>query len=44
MTLFTWLTLLGMDRFKVQRFERYEAGLLGGLFGLLGVLVVVLEH
>ena len=44
MTLFTWLTLLGMERFKVQRFERYEAGLLGGLFGLLGVLVIVLEH
>jgi hypothetical protein len=44
MTLLTWLTLRGLDRFRIRNFERYEAGLLGVLFSLLGILVVVLEH
>jgi ABC-type nickel/cobalt efflux system permease component RcnA len=43
MTLFTWLTLRGFDRFKLNRIERYEAGLLGVLFIVFGVMVVVLE-
>lgn len=44
MTLFTWLALLGMERFRVRSFERYEAGLLGALFAILGVLIVVFER
>jgi hypothetical protein len=44
MMLFTWVTLLGMERFRVRRFEHREAGLLGILFSLLGVLVIALEH
>ena len=44
MTLFTWLTLLGLEKSRVRRLERHEAGLIGGLFSLLGVLVVLLEH
>jgi nickel/cobalt transporter (NicO) family protein len=44
MTLFTWLALVGFERFRLKVFERYEAGLLGALFGLLGVLVIVLER
>ena len=44
MLLFTSLALQGLERFKVKFFERYEAGLLGGLFAVLGVLVVVLER
>ncbi len=43
MTLFTWLTLRGFDRFKLDRLERYEAGVLGALFIALGIMVVVLE-
>jgi ABC-type nickel/cobalt efflux system permease component RcnA len=43
MTLFTWLTLRGFDRFKLNRIERYEAGLLGVLFIVFGIMVVVLE-
>ena len=39
-----WLALLGLERFKVWRFEHYEAAMLGGLFSLLGVLVILLEH
>ncbi len=44
MLLFTWLALLGFEKFEIKTFERYEAGLLGGLFAALGVLVVVLER
>jgi nickel/cobalt exporter len=43
MMLFTWLTLLGMERLPLQQFERYEAALLGAMFCLLGVLLIVLE-
>lgn len=44
MTLFTWLALLGVDRMRIQRFERSEAGLLGVIFLVLGVVVVLLER
>lgn len=44
MTLFTWLALVGFDRFRLQTFERYEAALLGTLFAILGVLILVIEH
>ena len=44
MTLFTWLALFGFDRIHIQRFERKEAGLLGGIFVLLAIAVVVLER
>jgi ABC-type nickel/cobalt efflux system permease component RcnA len=44
MLLFTWLALIGFDRFRLKTFERYEAGLLGALFALLAVVIFVLEH
>jgi hypothetical protein len=44
MALFTWLALVGFERFRLQAFERYEAGLLGALFAVLGVLLLALEH
>lgn len=44
MLLFTWLALLGFEKLEVKILERYEAGLLGGLFVVLGVLVVVIER
>jgi hypothetical protein len=44
MLIFTWLTLLGFERFSVKQFERYEAALLGVIFTLLGVLMIVLKH
>lgn len=44
MTLVTWLALFGLDRFRVQRFERWEAATIGALFCVLGVLIVLLEH
>jgi nickel/cobalt exporter len=44
MLIFTWLTLVGLEKIEVKNFERYEAGLLGSLFSALGVLIVWLEH
>ena len=44
MMLFTWLTLVGMKNLSVQRFERYEAGMLGVIFCVLGLLVIVFER
>lgn len=44
MTLFTWLALIGFERFRLKSFERFEAGLLGALFAVLGVLIITLEH
>lgn len=44
MALFTWLALLGFEKIQIRHFERYEAGLLGGLFVALGIIVIVLEH
>ncbi len=44
MTLFTWLALVGFERFRLKVFERYEAGLLAVLFGVLGVIIIALEH
>jgi threonine/homoserine/homoserine lactone efflux protein len=44
MTLFTWLALVGLERFELKNFERWEAGLIGALFCVLGVLIVVFEH
>ncbi|HKB57221.1 MAG TPA: hypothetical protein VKC51_06495 [Lacunisphaera sp.] len=43
MMLFTWLTLVGMERLPLQKFEHYEAAMLGAMFCLLGVLLIVLE-
>jgi len=44
MTIFTWLALVGLGRFRMSYFERWEAGLLGGIFCVLGLLVILLEH
>ncbi|MHB1158301.1 MAG: hypothetical protein ACYC26_15865 [Phycisphaerales bacterium] len=44
MVIFTWLTLLGIEKFKLKFFEQYESGILGGLLCLLGVLVLLFEH
>lgn len=44
MLVFTWLTLVGLERVQVQRFERYEAAMLGSIFTVLGVLLLVFEH
>ena len=42
MLIFTWLTLVGFERFELKNFERYEAAMLGSIFVLLGVMLAVL--
>lgn len=44
MMLFTWLTLVGIERLPVQKLERYEAAMLGTIFVVLGVLTLALGH
>lgn len=44
MLVFTWLTLVGMEKLQVQKFERVEAGLLGTIFTVLGLLLLVFEQ
>ncbi len=44
MAVFTWLTLVGLEKLKLGWLERYESGVLGGLLCLLGLFVMVFEH
>lgn len=44
MTIFTWLALVGFERFRLQAFERHEAALLGALFAVLGLIILLLDH
>lgn len=44
MIFFTWLTLSGLERVKLETLEKYEAAILGTLLILLGALVVIFEH
>ncbi|GJQ28084.1 MAG: hypothetical protein HBSAPP02_31160 [Phycisphaerae bacterium] len=44
MVIFTWLTLIGLEKLKLQLLEKYESGILGGALCLLGVLVILFEH
>ncbi len=43
MMLLTWLTLIGFQHAKFDRFERYESKILGALLISLGVAVLILE-
>ncbi len=44
MVLFTWLSLLGLQRIRLGALERFEGALLGGLLCILGVVVMVFER
>ena len=44
MVVFTWLTIAGLDRLKLEALERVESGVLGGLLCLLGFMVMVFEQ
>lgn len=43
MLVFTWLTLIGLDKLKMKWAERYESGVLGGLLCALGLIVIIFE-
>lgn len=44
MVIFTWLTLVGLEKLKLQWLERYESGVMGGLLCLLGIFVIFFEQ
>ncbi len=44
MVVFTWLTLLGLEKLNLRWLEKYESGVLGGLLGVLGLIVIFFEH
>jgi nickel/cobalt transporter (NicO) family protein len=44
MLVFTWLTLVGLERVQVQKLERYEAAMLGTIFSILAVLLLLFGH
>ncbi|HEY4301320.1 MAG TPA: hypothetical protein VGM73_10625 [Candidatus Didemnitutus sp.] len=44
MLVFSWLALIGVERFPTRAFERHEAGILGAVFIALGVIVLIVER
>jgi len=44
MVVFTWLTLLGLQRLRLKFLENYEPLVVGGVFCLLGLIIIVFEH
>jgi ABC-type nickel/cobalt efflux system permease component RcnA len=44
MIFFTWLTLAGLERIRLEVLEKYEAGILGALLIVLGFIVIIFEH
>lgn len=42
MVLFTWLTMSGIERLRLEFLERYESGILGALLMFLGVGIIFL--
>ena len=44
MITFTWLTLLGLQRLRLNRLEKYEPVIVSGVFCVLGILVIIVEH
>lgn len=44
MVVFTWLTLAGVEKLKLDTFEKFESGILGGVLCLLGVLIILFER
>jgi nickel/cobalt exporter len=43
MILFTWLTLMGVQRVKLDAVEKYESGIIGTLLGIVGLLIIFFE-
>ena len=43
MVVFTWLTLMGIEKLNLKRLEKFEAGIMGTLLCALGILIIVFE-
>ena len=44
MIVFTWLTLLGLQRLRFKALEKYEPIIVGLVFCLLGLIIILFEH
>jgi ABC-type nickel/cobalt efflux system permease component RcnA len=44
MIVFTWLTLLGLQRLRFTAMEKYEPIIIGLVFCLLGLIIILFEH
>ena len=44
MIVFTWLTLLGLQRLRLTSLDKYEPITIGAAFCLLGVVIMLFEH
>jgi nickel/cobalt transporter (NicO) family protein len=44
MIVFTWLTLLGLQRLRFKAIEKYEPIIVGLVFCLLGLIIILFEH
>lgn len=44
MIFFTWLTIAGIERLRLQVLEKYEAGILATLLIILGLIVIIFER
>ena len=44
MIVFTWLTLLGLQRLRLKALEKYEPITVGMVFCLLGLIIILFEH
>jgi threonine/homoserine/homoserine lactone efflux protein len=44
MVVFTWLTLVGLQRLRLNALEKYEPLTIGAVFCLLGIIIMLFEH
>jgi ABC-type nickel/cobalt efflux system permease component RcnA len=44
MIIFTWLTLLGLQRLRLKFVEKYQPLVVGGVFCSLGLIIIAFEH
>jgi nickel/cobalt exporter len=44
MIVFTWLTLIGIERLNLKQLEKIESAVMGALLCALGILSIILER
>jgi len=44
MVVFTWLTLLELQRLRLKALEKYEPLMVGAVFCLLGIIIMLFGH
>jgi nickel/cobalt transporter (NicO) family protein len=44
MIVFTWLTLMGIEKLNLKQLEKIEAGMMGTLLCVLGILIIIFER